>query len=70
MELHIQAYISGHSQGMCATPGQLDEGKANQGKQCHLSADAGSIEKYGIELTLILVAGIAEVTGAYCYDLS
>jgi len=27
------------------------------------------IEKCGIKLTLILVAGIAEVTGAYCYDL-
>lgn len=53
---------------MCAIPGQPEEGKANQGKQCHLRADAGSIEEYGIELAVILGTVIAAVIGSSCYD--
>jgi len=32
------------------------------------NADAGSIEKYGIELAVILGVGIAAVIGSSCYD--
>jgi hypothetical protein len=33
-----------------------------------VGADAGSIEKYGIELAVILAAVIAAVIGSNCYD--
>jgi hypothetical protein len=69
MELRIQAYISGRSQGMCAILGRSEEGRAKPDKQCQpvQSADVGSIEKHGIELAAILAAGIAAVIGSSCY---
>jgi hypothetical protein len=68
VELRIQAYISGHSQGVRAIPGQSEEGKDR--KQCHpvQCEDAGSIEKYGTELTMILVMGLDAAMRPTCYD--
>jgi hypothetical protein len=66
----IQAHISGHSQGERAILGPSEEGKAKPGKQCQpvQSADAGSIEKHGIELAPFLVVGIAAVMRPTCCD--
>jgi hypothetical protein len=70
VELRIQAYISGRSQGVWAILGQSEEGRAKQGTQCLPvpNADAGSIDQHGIELAVILAAGIAAVIGSSCYD--
>jgi len=69
VELRIQAYILGHSQGVRAILGQSEEEK--DWKQCHpvQCADAGSIEKYRIELTIFLAVGVDVVMRPTCYDL-
>jgi hypothetical protein len=68
VELRIQAQPLGHSQGMCATPGQSEEGEVRKQCQPVQCADAGSIEQHGIELAVILAVAIAVVMGSSCND--